>query len=194
MTERRIVTELPSRACAGCGRASHRHLAADRRHGEDHHLLHVRLPLRHQSPHEGRKGPLHRGQPRSPGEQGRTLRQGSAGIMTQYSPARLQKPLMRVGERGYRRVPRDRMGRGAAHRHDVALRDPRHRSEEARFFTGRDQSQALTGWWAAQFGTPNYGGAWRLLLGQYGGGRALHDRRLVLGVRRAGFGRARAIS
>ncbi len=24
------------------------------------------------------------------------------------------------------------------------------------FFTGRDQSQALTGWWAAQFGTPNY--------------------------------------
>src|ERR1700742_1021086 len=25
---------------------------------------------------------------------------GSAGIMTQYSPARLQKPLMRVGERG----------------------------------------------------------------------------------------------
>src|SRR5207249_4307225 len=24
------------------------------------------------------------------------------------------------------------------------------------FFTGRDQSQALTGWWAKQFGTPNY--------------------------------------
>ena len=24
------------------------------------------------------------------------------------------------------------------------------------FFTGRDQSQALTGWWASQFGTPNY--------------------------------------
>jgi anaerobic selenocysteine-containing dehydrogenase len=24
------------------------------------------------------------------------------------------------------------------------------------FFTGRDQSQALTGWWARQFGTPNY--------------------------------------
>src|SRR5262249_23459721 len=24
------------------------------------------------------------------------------------------------------------------------------------FFTGRDQSQALTGWWAQQFGTPNY--------------------------------------
>ncbi len=24
------------------------------------------------------------------------------------------------------------------------------------FFTGRDQSQGLTGWWASQFGTPNY--------------------------------------
>src|SRR5262249_18340304 len=24
------------------------------------------------------------------------------------------------------------------------------------FFTGRDQSQALTGWWAMQFGTPNF--------------------------------------
>ncbi|HAC35292.1 MAG TPA: hypothetical protein DCF45_12320, partial [Gammaproteobacteria bacterium] len=24
------------------------------------------------------------------------------------------------------------------------------------FFTGRDQSQALTGWWATQFGTPNH--------------------------------------
>ena len=24
------------------------------------------------------------------------------------------------------------------------------------FFTGRDQSQGLTGWWAQRFGTPNY--------------------------------------
>mgnify|MGYP001979815456 CR=1 FL=1 len=24
------------------------------------------------------------------------------------------------------------------------------------FFTGRDQSQSLTGWWASQFGTPNH--------------------------------------
>ena len=28
--------------------------------------------------------------------------------------------------------------------------------ERLAFFTGRDQSQALTGWWAQQFGTPNY--------------------------------------
>ena len=28
--------------------------------------------------------------------------------------------------------------------------------EKLAFFTGRDQSQSFTGWWAQQFGTPNY--------------------------------------
>ena len=28
--------------------------------------------------------------------------------------------------------------------------------EKLAFFTGRDQSQSLTGWWAQEFGTPNY--------------------------------------
>ena len=49
------------------------------------------------------------------------------------------------------------MGRGADARDRVARRgsaptDPK----KLAFFTGRDQSQALTGWWATQFGTPNY--------------------------------------
>src|SRR5262245_20531101 len=35
---------------------------------------------------------------------------------------------------------------------EICATDPR----KLAFFTGRDQSQALTGWWAAQFGTPNY--------------------------------------
>src|SRR5208282_2240615 len=35
---------------------------------------------------------------------------------------------------------------------DIRRTDPR----KLAFFTGRDQSQALTGWWASQFGTPNY--------------------------------------
>ena len=35
---------------------------------------------------------------------------------------------------------------------EVRNTDPR----KLAFFTGRDQSQALTGWWATQFGTPNY--------------------------------------
>ena len=109
--------------------------------------------------------------------------------MQHYSPARLQKPLLRVGRARRGRVPGDRLGGGAATRRPSgsatsARTDPK----KLAFFTGRDQSQSLTGWWAMQFGTPNYRGAWRLLLGQHGGGRALHDRRLVLGVRRARLG------
>jgi anaerobic selenocysteine-containing dehydrogenase len=35
---------------------------------------------------------------------------------------------------------------------NIRARNP----DELAFFTGRDQSQALTGWWAQQFGTVNY--------------------------------------
>ena len=35
---------------------------------------------------------------------------------------------------------------------DIRTTDPR----KLAFFTGRDQSQSLTGFWASQFGTPNY--------------------------------------
>ena len=81
---------------------------------------------------------------------------GSAGIMQHYAPARLTGPLMRVGERGaceFREIEWHEALATAtqwlsAIRHD----DPR----KLAFFTGRDQSQALTGWWASQFGTPNY--------------------------------------
>ncbi|HVO00784.1 MAG TPA: molybdopterin oxidoreductase family protein [Candidatus Cybelea sp.] len=81
---------------------------------------------------------------------------GSAGIMTQVSPARLRKPLMRVGERGkgeFREIEWEEALRTATMwLSEIRARDPR----KLAFFTGRDQSQALTGWWAAQFGTPNY--------------------------------------
>jgi sulfite dehydrogenase (quinone) subunit SoeA len=35
---------------------------------------------------------------------------GASAIMQQHSPAKLTKPLIRVGERGAGRIPRDRMG------------------------------------------------------------------------------------
>ncbi len=81
---------------------------------------------------------------------------GSAGIMQHYAPARLTRPLMRVGERGaceFREIEWDE-ALATATRWLSAIRndDPRRLA----FFTGRDQSQALTGWWATQFGTPNY--------------------------------------
>ena len=49
------------------------------------------------------------------------------------------------------------MGRGAGSSRRRWLAPIRARNpDELAFFTGRDQSQALTGWWAQQFGTINY--------------------------------------
>ena len=91
-----------------------------------------------------------------PVNQGVLCAKGSAGIMQHYSPARLQSPMKRVGPRG--------SGQFEPISWDQALQlatdwlapiretDPK----KLAFFTGRDQSQALTGWWAQQFGTPNF--------------------------------------
>ena len=81
---------------------------------------------------------------------------GSAGIMNHYSPARLTKPLKRVGERGageFAEIEWDEaLGIAVGWLDEIRRTDPKRLA----FFTGRDQSQALTGWWASQFGTPNY--------------------------------------
>src|SRR5215472_1997495 len=81
---------------------------------------------------------------------------GSAGIMQHLSPARLRKPLLRTGERGageFREIEWDEALAIAAERlARIRATDPK----KLAFFTGRDQSQSLTGWWAAQFGTPNF--------------------------------------
>ena len=83
---------------------------------------------------------------------------GSAGIMKQYSAAKLKKPLKR----------RPGSERGAADfveiEWDEALEILTARLSKIRstnptqlaFFTGRDQMQALSGLWAQQFGTPNW--------------------------------------
>ncbi|MGO1001072.1 molybdopterin oxidoreductase family protein [Lysobacter sp. CA196] len=96
------------------------------------------------------------GNPDHPVNQGVLCAKGSAGIMQHYSPARLDKPLLRVGERGkgeFREIEWDEALRIAADwLAPIRERNP----DELAFFTGRDQSQALTGWWAQQFGTVNY--------------------------------------
>ncbi|HEY1364833.1 MAG TPA: molybdopterin oxidoreductase family protein [Xanthobacteraceae bacterium] len=81
---------------------------------------------------------------------------GAAGIMQQNSPARLSKPLLRTGERGraeFREIEWDEALRIAC---EWLGRIRATNPQELAFFTGRDQSQALTGYWARQFGTPNY--------------------------------------
>ncbi|HFA59620.1 MAG TPA: formate dehydrogenase, partial [Rhodospirillales bacterium] len=81
---------------------------------------------------------------------------GSAGIMNHYSPARLRKPLLRTGPRGsgeFREIEwEEALSIATSWLGEIRRTDPR----KLAFFTGRDQSQALTGWWASQFGTPNY--------------------------------------
>ena len=81
---------------------------------------------------------------------------GSAGIMQHYSPARLRAPLLRTGPRGsgkFKEISWDEaMELAVSWLKPVRENDP----SKLAFFTGRDQSQSLTSWWAQQFGTPNY--------------------------------------
>ena len=96
------------------------------------------------------------GNPAHPVNKGVLCAKGSAGIMQHHSPARLAKPLVRVGERGsgeFREVEWDEaLALATSWLAPIRERNP----DELAFFTGRDQSQALTGWWAQQFGTINY--------------------------------------
>ncbi|MFZ8871439.1 MAG: molybdopterin-dependent oxidoreductase [Litorivicinaceae bacterium] len=91
-----------------------------------------------------------------PVNQGVLCAKGSAGIMQHNSPARLRAPLRRVGPRGsgqFEEISWDEaLSTAAEWLADVREKDPK----KLAFFTGRDQSQALTGWWAQQYGTPNF--------------------------------------
>ena len=81
---------------------------------------------------------------------------GAAGIMQQHSPAKLRKPLKRVGDRGsgeFREIEwEEAIATAVEWLSAIRSEDPKRLA----FFTGRDQSQSLTGYWASQFGTPNF--------------------------------------
>ena len=91
-----------------------------------------------------------------PVNQGVLCAKGSAGIMQHYSPARLESPMRRTGPRGSGQFEpiswEEALELATDWLAPVRERDPK----KLAFFTGRDQSQALTGWWAQQFGTPNF--------------------------------------
>ncbi|MEM7303110.1 MAG: molybdopterin oxidoreductase family protein [Pseudomonadota bacterium] len=80
---------------------------------------------------------------------------GSAGIMQHYSPARLDAPMKRVGPRGsgeFEKISWEEALSLAVEWMEPLRQDP----QKLAFFTGRDQSQSLTSFFAQQFGTPNY--------------------------------------
>jgi sulfite dehydrogenase (quinone) subunit SoeA len=93
-----------------------------------------------------------------PVNQGVLCAKGSAGIMKQYSAAKLTKPLKRRpgSERGagdFVEIEWDEaLDILSARLAKIRATNP----TQLAFFTGRDQMQALSGLWAQQFGTPNW--------------------------------------
>ncbi|MCZ4282491.1 molybdopterin oxidoreductase family protein [Kiloniella laminariae] len=96
------------------------------------------------------------GNPDHPVNKGVLCAKGSAGIMQHNSPARLSKPLLRTGERGsgqFKEIEwEEALELATGWLGNIRKTDP----AKLAFFTGRDQSQSLTGWWAAKFGTRNF--------------------------------------
>ncbi len=98
------------------------------------------------------------GNPDHPLNQGVICAKGASGIMKQYSPARLTRPLRRKpgadrGEGQFEPISwEEAFGMLEERLANIRATDPK----KFALFTGRDQMQALTGLFAKQFGTPNY--------------------------------------
>ena len=96
------------------------------------------------------------GNPDHPVNKGVLCAKGSAGIMQQNSPAKLRKPLLRIGERGEGKFKEieweEAFDLATGWLQNIRDDDP----SKLAFFTGRDQSQSFTTWWATQYGTRNF--------------------------------------
>ena len=128
------------------------------------------------------------GNPDHPVNRGVLCAKGSAGIMQHYSPGAPDQP-PEADRRAWRlRIPGDLLGRGARHRERMARQDPCRRSAQARLLHRSRPEPGADRLVGEPVRHAELCRPWRLLLGQHGGRRHLHDRRLVLGVRRGGLG------
>ncbi|CAA0090233.1 Nitrate reductase [Starkeya nomas] len=96
------------------------------------------------------------GNRKHPVNRGVLCAKGSAGIMNVLSPARLRKPLKRVGPRGSGQFQEIEWAEAMAIATERLARIRRTDPDRLAIFTGRDQSQALTGYFAQMFGTMNF--------------------------------------
>jgi anaerobic selenocysteine-containing dehydrogenase len=107
---------------------------------------------------EGNEIRFIQGNPKHPVNKGVLCAKGNAGIMKQKSPAKLTQPLVRKAgtERGdgeFEPISWEKALTLLTERlRRIRETDPKRLA----FFTGRDQMQALTGFWASQFGTINW--------------------------------------
>ncbi len=98
------------------------------------------------------------GNPEHPLNKGVICAKGASGIMKQYSPARLTKPLRRKpgsdrGDGEFEEISWEEAFSTMSERLEhIRKTDPK----KFALFTGRDQMQAMTGMFAKQYGTPNY--------------------------------------
>ena len=126
------------------------------------------------------------GNPDHPINRGVICAKGSSGIMKQYSPARLTQPLAPQGGRRARRrrVRAHLLGRGVRDPGRAPRAHPRRGPEEVRAVHRPRPDAGADGPVRAPVRHAQLRRARRLLLGEHGRRHDLHDRRLVLGVRR----------
>jgi anaerobic selenocysteine-containing dehydrogenase len=84
------------------------------------------------------------------------MRQRQRGIMQVNAPSRLQAPLKRVGPRGSGEFEEISWDEALSMATNLLEPIRKNNPEKLAFFTGRDQSQSFTSFWAQNFGTPNY--------------------------------------